>query len=62
VCSTFIRTAPQLQNLLQNQCKPIERIPQVRGRLAAGKTTVLPFDARHCCHATSMGAATAIEE
>ena len=33
-----------------------------RGFFAAGNTTVLPFSARHCCHATSIGAATAIDE
>ena len=39
---------------------PCETYPLAR--LAAGRTTVLPLDARHCCHATNIGAATAIEE
>ena len=33
-----------------------------RARLAAGSVTDLPRPPRHCCHATSMGAATAMEE
>src|SRR5580698_7236157 len=33
-----------------------------RARFAAGSTADLPRLPRHCCHATSIGAATAIEE
>jgi hypothetical protein len=32
------------------------------GRFADGNTAVLPLDVRHCCHATSIGAATAMDE
>ena len=35
---------------------------QMRARLAAGRTTALPLLVRHSCHATSMGAAIAIDE
>src|SRR5580692_8643848 len=31
-------------------------------RLAAGSTAALPLPARHCCQATNMGAATAMDE
>jgi hypothetical protein len=44
--------------LFQKQCI---QLPYARDRLAAGSAAVLPLPARHCCHATSMGAAMAID-
>jgi hypothetical protein len=36
--------------------------PYMRARFAAGRTTALPWLVRHCCHATSIGAAIAMDE
>ena len=36
--------------------------PYVRARFAAGRATALPWFALDSCHATSIGAAIAIEE
>src|ERR1035437_10686592 len=64
-CSTYTRTAvrlakgayKRLQDSLQDS--PID---QTRARFAAGRTTALPCFPRHCCQATRIGAATAMEE
>jgi hypothetical protein len=52
-----------LPMMLQKQCKSHHNhSPYARGRFAAGSTATFPWVALHCCHATSIGAATAIEE
>jgi hypothetical protein len=61
VNSTYIRTVRDLQRVLQNQCN-FRGVFYTRARFAAGRAATLLFPLRHCCHATSMGAATAIEE
>jgi hypothetical protein len=61
--STSIRTTRHLQNLLQNQCNPTQKnFPCHLDRFDAGSGAALPFFPRHSCHATSIGAASAIEE
>src|SRR6516165_2198399 len=55
-----MRCSPGKLNGVQN--KAIPQGIQMRARLAAGRATAFPLLARHSCHATSMGAAIAMDE
>src|ERR1035437_4631728 len=43
-------------------CATTSQLLQTRARFAAGRVVTLPCPPRHCCHATGIGAATAIDE
>jgi hypothetical protein len=65
---TYTRTRPDMQRMLQIPeqvflpLKMQEFAPYMRARFAAGRTTAFPLLVRHSCHATSIGAAIAMDE
>src|ERR1022692_4449336 len=54
--------AASLYRRMRTKCARIHENPHYLARLAAGSDAPLPWPVRDSCHATNMGAATAIDE